>query len=123
MMNTIELTCISCPMGCALKVKMQHKEVVEVSGNSCKNGEVYGRKECTNPTRIVTSTVKVQGGANKVVSVKTERDIPKEYVFATIKILKELNLKAPVKIGDIVAEDIFSTGINIVATANVSKAI
>jgi CxxC motif-containing protein len=110
-------------MGCALKVKIQGKEVIQVTGNSCKNGELYGRKECTNPTRIVTSTVKVQGSTNRVVSVKTEKDISKEQVFAVIKLLKELNLEAPVKMGDIIAENIFDTGINIIATSNAAKAI
>ena len=123
MMNTIDLTCISCPMGCALKLKMQDKEVIEVTGNSCKNGDIYGRKECTNPTRIVTSTVKVMGGTNRVVSVKTEKDIPKAQVFAAIKILQKLNLEAPVRMGDVIAENIFDTGINIIATSNVDKAI
>ena len=49
-------------MGCQITVEMDGNEVVSVTGNTCKRGAVYARKEVTNPTRIVTSTVKVIGG-------------------------------------------------------------
>ena len=116
-----ELTCISCPIGCLLTVEIEGNEVLKVTGNNCKRGEEYGRKECTNPTRIVTSTVVVVGGVLPVVSVKTELDIPKQLVGDTIKELKKLSLNAPVKIGQIVIENIFNTGINIIATTSVKK--
>ena len=60
--TTRELTCIGCPMGCPLIVTMEAGEVISVTGNTCKRGDVYARKEVTNPTRIVTSTVRVSGG-------------------------------------------------------------
>ena len=55
-MEEKNLICIGCPMGCPLTVKMEHGEVVSVTGNTCKRGDIYARKEVTNPTRIVTST-------------------------------------------------------------------
>ena len=58
-MEEKNLICIGCPMGCPLTVKMEHGEVVSVTGNTCKRGDIYARKEVTNPTRIVTSTVRV----------------------------------------------------------------
>ena len=116
-----ELTCISCPIGCLLTVEMEGNEILKITGNSCKRGEEYGKKECTNPTRIVTSTVVVVQGVSPVVSVKTEFDIPKQLVFDTIKELKKVSLKAPVKIGQIVIENILNTGINIIATTSVKK--
>jgi len=76
-MEERRLTCIGCPMGCPLVVTMDGGEVVSVTGNTCKRGEIYGRKEVTNPTRIVTSTVQVSGGSIDMVSVKTKEDIPK----------------------------------------------
>ena len=45
-----ELTCIGCPMGCQLRVEMENGEVLSVTGNTCKHGDVYARKEVTNPT-------------------------------------------------------------------------
>ena len=76
-MEIRNLTCISCPMGCQITVEMDGSEVLSVTGNTCKRGDVYARKEVTNPTRIVTSTVKVIGGKADMVSVKTREDIPK----------------------------------------------
>jgi CxxC motif-containing protein len=77
-METRELICINCPLGCALTVTLENGEVTRVTGNTCPRGEAYARKECTNPTRIVTTTVRVEGGRLPVVSVKTASDIPKE---------------------------------------------
>ena len=77
-MEKRELTCIGCPLGCALTVEIDGNEVVSVTGNTCKRGDDYARKEVTNPTRIVTSSVRVEGGTLAAVSVKTKEDIPKE---------------------------------------------
>lgn len=121
MSNIRELTCIGCPMGCQLKAKIENGKVVEVTGNTCKRGQIYAEKECTNPTRIVTSSVMVEGGEIDMVSVKTEKDIPKQKIFECVKELKGIKVKAPVKIGDIIIEDVAKTGVNVVATKNVKS--
>jgi CxxC motif-containing protein len=118
-MSTRELTCIGCPVGCALVVELDGKEVISVSGNACKIGENYGKKECTNPTRVVTSSVLVSGGETTVLPVKTERDIPKDLVYDCVRALKNITVKAPIKIGDVVLLNVLNTGINIIATKNV----
>ena len=115
----IKLTCIACPMGCPLSVEMDGDKVVSVTGNTCPRGKVYGEKEVTNPTRIVTSTVKVSGGDSVMVSVKTKNDIPKGKIFDVVKALKDVEIPAPVKIGDVVIADVAGTGVDIVATKNV----
>ena len=89
-MEEKNLICIGCPMGCPLTVKMEHGEVVSVTGNTCKRGDIYARKEVTNPTRIVTSTVRVTGGSEAMVSVKTKEDIPKGKIFDCVKALKNV---------------------------------
>ena len=93
--------------------------VVGVSGNTCPRGEAYGRKECTNPTRIVTSTVRVAGGNFPVVSVKTASDIPKGKMADCVRALKEVTAQAPIHIGDVLLENVAETGVNIIATRNV----
>ena len=118
-MEKIELTCINCPMGCPLVVTMDNGEVKEVAGNTCKRGEIYGRKEVTNPTRIVTSSVEVTGGSATRVSVKTREDIPKDMIFECVKALKNVSVKAPVHIGDIIVSDVAGTGVDIIATKEV----
>lgn len=118
-MSTRELTCIGCPMGCALVVELEGKKVISVKGNTCKIGENYGKKECTNPTRVVTTSVLVKGGEDEVLSVKTESDIPKEMMYDCVAALKSVVVKAPIHIGEVVLENVLNTGVNIVATKDV----
>lgn len=118
-MEVKNLTCINCPMGCALTIEMEGGEVISVSGNTCKRGDTYGRKEVTDPTRIVTSTVKVIDGKEQMVSVKTKQDIPKGKISECIKALKNVQVNAPVRIGDVIVADVAGTGVDIVATKNV----
>ena len=120
-MEVRNLICINCPMGCPLTVEMDGDEVVSVSGNTCKRGDTYGRKEVTNPTRIVTSTVKVTGGGADMVSVKTKQDIPKGKIFDCVKALKDVEVQAPVHIGDVIVSDVAGTGVDVVATRNIEK--
>ena len=117
--TTRELTCIGCPMGCPLIVTMEAGEVISVTGNTCKRGDVYARKEVTDPTRIVTSTVRVSGGDADMVSVKTKEDIPKGKIFDCVKALKGITVPAPVHIGDVILRNVADTGVDIVATKNV----
>ena len=118
-METRELTCIGCPLGCSLKVTMNGSEVVEVTGNTCKRGDIYARKEVTNPTRIVTSSVRVNGGSIAMVSCKTKEDIPKAKIFEVAKALESVVVDAPVAIGDVVLENVAGTGVDVIATKNV----
>jgi len=118
-MNTVNLICIGCPLGCPLTVEMEGNEVKTVTGNTCPRGVAYAQKELTNPTRIVTSTVRVAGGKLAMVSVKTESDIPKGKIFDCVKALKDVEVIAPVKIGDVIVENVAGTGVNIIATKNV----
>ena len=100
-MEIRKLTCISCPMGCQITVEMDGNEVVSVTGNTCKRGDVYARKEVTN---------------------KTKEDIPKGKIFDCVKALKGVEVEAPVHIGDVVMPDAAGTGVDIVATKNVERA-
>lgn len=120
-MEEKKLICINCPMGCMLTVAVEEDTILSVKGNTCKRGELYARKELTDPTRIVTSTVRVLGGSRNMVSVKTKEDIPKGKVLECVKVLKNVTAHAPVKIGDVIVEDAAGTGVDIVATKNVEK--
>lgn len=122
-MEEKNLICINCPMGCMLTVAMEGEDILSVKGNTCKRGDTYARKELTNPTRIVTSTVKVSGGNENMVSVKTKEDIPRGKVLECVRELKNIVVEAPVSIGDTILKDAAGTGVNIVATKNVSARI
>ena len=121
-METRHLTCINCPKGCQLKVTLDKGEVLSVTGNGCKRGDIYGRKEVTNPTRVVTSTVSVTGGERERVSVKTKTDTPKGLMFDVMKVINRTCVAAPVHVGDVLVEDVCGTGVPLDATANVDAA-
>lgn len=112
-----ELICIVCPRGCHLKVDT---ELETVTGNSCKRGEIYGLNEVKNPTRIVTSTVKIDGCDNMVVPVKTEEPIPKGMIFDVMKEINKASINLPIKVGDVIVENVLGTGVNIVSAKTVS---
>lgn len=107
-------------MGCHLKVDVENKTV---EGNTCKRGEIYGINEITNPVRIITSTVKVSDGELPVLPVKTKEPVPKDMNFRIMEALKEIRVEAPIKVGDIIVENILDTGINIISTRNIRKNI
>ena len=121
-MEKRELICIGCPMGCPVTVELEGGEIVNVTGHTCKRGDVYARKEVTNPTRIVTSTVMVEGGTADMVSVKTRDDMPKGKIFDCVQALKGLTVQAPVRIGDVILSDAAGTGVDIIATKGVEAA-
>ncbi|MDO4266973.1 MAG: DUF1667 domain-containing protein [Eubacteriales bacterium] len=121
-MEVRELICIGCPLGCPVTVKMDGGQVLEVTGNTCKRGDDYARKEVLSPTRIVTSSVHVSGGTIGMVSVKTKEDIPKGKIFEIMDEIRRVTVPAPVAIGDVVIADCAGTGVPIIATKDVAKA-
>lgn len=120
-MENKNLICISCPIGCHLEVSLDdNNNVTKVEGNTCKRGITYAEKEITNPTRFVTSTVKVEHGSEERISVKTEFDIPKAKIFDVMKEINKITVEAPIKMDDVVIENVAGTGVNIIATRSVN---
>lgn len=119
-METRELICIGCPLGCPLTVRIDG-ENVEVSGNTCKRGDDYARKEVLSPTRIVTSSVHIKNGELEMVSVKTKEDIPKGKIFEIMEEIRRTTVEAPISIGDVVIENCAGTGVPVIATKNVAR--
>ena len=118
-MEKKELTCICCPMGCALSVDLEGTNVLSVSGNTCKRGDTYAKEEVVRPVRMVTSIVKVKNGNLKMLPVKTKEPIDKSRINECLEALKTVEVQAPIHIGDIILENVAGTGVNIVAAGNV----
>ena len=117
-----ELICICCPVGCLIHAEKKEDDSLEITGNSCPKGETYARNEMTAPVRTVTTMIKVKGGSGKVVPVKTAREIPKEKIFACMEEIKRMQIKAPVKVGDVLIPNVAGTGIAVIATGNIQIA-
>ena len=109
-----ELICIVCPKGCHLKVDEEHGYAV--TGNSCPRGAEYGKIELTHPTRVVTSTVRCVGGAHPRCPVKTSAPIPKNLIFQAMQALNSVELHVPVRMGDVVVENVCGDGADFVVT-------
>ena len=105
-------TCIVCPLGCELKVKMCGKEVLSVTGNTCKRGEQYAKDECINPVRTVTSTVRCADGS--LIPVKTEKPIPKDKVLDCMKLINKAQAPLHISAGDVIIENVY--GSRVIAT-------
>ncbi|MDO5141417.1 MAG: DUF1667 domain-containing protein [Eubacteriales bacterium] len=108
------IICITCPKGCHLSVDEQND--CAVTSNACPRGAEYGRNEVLHPVRVVTSTVRLEGGALPRLPVKTDRPLPKEKVFDCMRLLDGLTVTAPVKTGQVIAAHILGTDVDIVAT-------
>lgn len=120
MMETRELICIGCPLGCPLTVTIEGENIT-VAGNTCKRGETYAKKEVSDPTRIVTSSVRVTDGELDMVSVKTANDISKGKIFECMEAIHGVRVPAPVRIGDVIIPDCAGTGVAVIATKDVER--
>ena len=121
-MEERKLTCIVCPMGCQLNISLEDGKISSISGNRCNRGSVYAHEECTAPKRMLTTTVRVIDGFHPFVPVKSDKPIPKEYLFKCMNLIRAIKVKAPVKSGDILIQDICGTGVNIMAARTIPRA-
>lgn len=118
-----QLICIGCPAGCLITAKKREDGDYDITGNTCQKGEAYARNELTSPVRTVTSMIRVHGGRRKVVSVKTAQEIPKEKINACMEEINGVYVSAPVKVGDVLIENVAGTGISVVATGNAMQTV
>lgn len=116
-----EVICIICPKGCHLKIEENPaaESGYSVSGATCERGIEYGINEVTNPVRVLTSTVKVEGADLVRCPVRTDGSVPKGKIFECMDQINDVTLHAPVKVGDVVIEDIAGTGVALIATRDV----
>ena len=113
-----ELICIVCPKGCHLKVDEENGYAV--TGNGCPRGAEYGKNELRNPTRMLTSTVCIDGGIYPRLPVKTSRAIPKGMLFQAMDEIAKVRLTAPVRCGQVLIENLLGTGADLVASRDMA---
>lgn len=114
------ITCTVCPMGCSLVVSKVDGEY-KVEGNTCKRGAKYGVEEVTNPRRVITTTVKLNGGYLNLLPVKTNDSVPKELMFDIMKLLDNVLVNAPVNVGDVIVKDVLGTGVDVVSAKSMES--
>lgn len=110
-----EFTCIVCPRGCHITVD----DDLNVTGNFCPRGKEYVLNEIKNPTRVVTSTIRVTNRKHSVVSVKTSKPIPKNKIFELMDVINTLSVEAPTHIGDVVYHNPLGLDVDILITKEI----
>lgn len=107
----MELTCIVCPLGCHLAITNN-----TVTGNRCKRGERYALEEIVHPKRMLTTTIKINSHIQRRCPVMSTKPIPKERLFDVMKELRNVEIKVPCNVGDVVIENVCNTGSTMVVT-------
>ena len=120
--ETKVMNCIMCPMGCEMTVTLEDGKFASVTGNTCPRGAKYAQDEVTAPKRMLTSTVNVEGGLLPLLPVVSATVLPKEKVVACAAFLRSVTIKAPVKTGDVVVENILGLGVNVIASRDMDLA-
>ncbi len=118
-----EVICIVCPVGCKLTVvRDEHEpEGYRVLGSQCRRGEHYGIKEVTNPTRMLPTTMAIRGTHLPRIPVRTDSPIPKSKIFECMAEINQVELEAPIKIGEVVLENVADTGVDMIATRSMDR--
>ena len=114
--ETTKLICITCPVGCALDVTHDGETILNVEGNACKRGIDYAKQELTDPRRMVTTTVRVKDGLHPLVPVYTSAPIPKPRIFDLLQEIRQVEVEAPVKMGQVILSNVVETDVNVLAS-------
>ena len=116
----MKLVCINCPRGCNLNVEEVESELI-VTGNSCPRGKEYAINEMTNPLRTVTTTVNIKSNKYYCLPVITSKPIPKAKIMDVVKALKNVEVKAPIKIGEVIVKNILGLNSDIIAAKSIEE--
>lgn len=96
-----ELTCISCPIGCAMTAEVRPDGSVVVSGNQCARGAHYAREELVDPRRVVTATCRTGSALHPRLPVRTSAPCPREMIPDLLSKIYSLNVAVPVRQGEV----------------------
>jgi len=116
----MNIICVACPQGCRLEARRSGGEIL-VSNEGCKRGREYAVNEINDPRRMVATTLQVRGGLHPLVPVHTARPFPKGKIRALLAALREIQIQAPVRLGQVVQPDALGSGIDILASRDMPE--
>ena len=126
--ETLQFNCTTCPSECLLTVEVERETggsvaaVRSVTGNSCPRGDKFAHQELTCPVRVLTTTVAVSVGDEALLPVRTAEAIPLELHAQAMNLIRGLVVNAPIRIGDVVLENLLDTNINLIASMDIDRA-
>ncbi len=126
--ETLQFNCTTCPSECLLTVEVERSadgtvvEVRSVTGNSCPRGDKFAHQELTCPMRVLTTTVAVSGGDEALLPVRTAEAIPLELHAQVMDLIRDLVVKAPIRMSDVVLPNLLDTGTDLIASMDIERA-
>jgi CxxC motif-containing protein len=111
-----ELVCIVCPMSCKIEVQYEGNKVIGMTGYKCRQGKKYAEEEAIDPKRTLTTTVLLEKGDLPLLSVRTDKPMPKKQLFEAMEVLRKVKVSAPVEAGQVIVENLLGLGVNVIAT-------
>ena len=123
--ETLKFNCTTCPSECLLTVEVERDadgavvEVRSATGNNCPRGDKFAHQEVTCPMRVLTTTVAVSGGDETLLPVRTAEAIPLTLHAQAMALIHGLAVKAPIRMGDVVLENLLGTSINLIASMDI----
>ncbi len=114
------IRCIVCPTGCQIKVISKDSEI-SFEGYACKRGLEYAEQEYYEPKRILTTTIRVEDGFLPLIPVRSNIPILKDKLRDALNEVAQIEVKAPIKMGDILIENILELDVNIIASRDLAK--
>ena len=122
-LKKIKVKCIRCPKGCDIEVKIHEDGTLEVEGNECPLGKEYAEQEAKMPKRVIFTTVRIKGARYPRLPIRTKEPIPKEKVFEAVLEAKEVEVEAPIEIGEVIIDNVAGTGVPFIAERSMEKVI
>ncbi len=116
-----EIICIVCPIGCRIHVAVDEGRVTELIGNACQRGTEYASREAVAPQRVLTTSIRIDGGTLPLVSVRSNRPVPRDRMLDVVAAIRSMVVSAPVAAGSIVAHNVLGLEVDLVATRTVEK--
>lgn len=120
-MNSRKFVCIICPNGCEIDASVEDGKILSITGNKCKKGEEYVVQELTDPRRTISSSVLIEGSFLPLCSVRLTKPVPKKEIFRVMEEINKVHLKAPVRAGDVVIQDVCGLGSDVIVTKNMER--
>lgn len=120
-MNSRTFTCVICPNGCEIQVSYEGTKILDITGNKCQKGGQYVEQELTDPRRTIASSVRIRNAELPLCSVRLTKPIPKKDIFSVMKEINQVNLEAPVHIGDVVIHNVYGLDSDVIVTKNMER--
>ncbi len=114
------IRCIICPTGCQIKAISNGSEI-SFEGYACKRGLEYAEQEYYEPKRILTTTIRVENGFLPLIPVRSNKPILKDKLRDALNEIAQAEVKAPIKMGDVLIENILELDVNIIASRDLGK--